>query len=65
MKIQIVAIVLTVLLASIFTSSQSLAAYNNRYSLTMQLDKSTYMRGDIIKLSGTISPLKDKVPVMI
>ncbi len=65
MKIQTAAIVLTVLLASIFTSSQSVTAYNNNYSLTMQLDKDTYMQGEIITLSGTVSPLKDKVPVMI
>ncbi|MFQ5970179.1 MAG: 6-bladed beta-propeller [Nitrososphaerales archaeon] len=65
MKIQTAAIVLTVLLASIFTSSQSVTAYSNNYSLTVQIDKSTYIQGEMILISGTISPLRDKVPVMI
>ena len=65
MKIQTAAIISAVLLASIFTSSQSFAAHNNQHSLIMQLDKDAYMRGEIVKFSGTVSPFKDKVPVMI
>ncbi|GEM_PF-2002568 len=65
MKVQSAAIVLTVLLASILTTSQSFAASNNHYYLTMHLDKNIYMQGEIVKLSGTISPLRDKVPIMI
>ena len=61
MKVQAAAIVLTVLLASVFTTSQSFAAYNNHISMTMDLDKNAYMQGETVNVSGTVSPLRDKV----
>ncbi|MFQ5920435.1 MAG: 6-bladed beta-propeller [Nitrososphaerales archaeon] len=68
MKIQFAAIILTILLASIFTSSQSVAlaaSYTNQHTLTVQLDKDAYLRGEVVKLSGTATPLKDEAKVMI
>lgn len=59
------AVILTVLLASVFTSSQSFAAYNNQHSLVINLDKDTYMQGEIVKISGTVSPLKENALLFI
>jgi len=65
MKIQTATMLVAVILASVFTSSQSFAAYNNQYSLMVNLDKSTYMQGEFVKLSGTVSQFKEQVPVTI
>ena len=65
MKVRSAAIVLTVLLASVFTTAQSFAAYDNRNSMTIDLDKNAYMQGETVSVSGTVTPLRDKVPTKI
>ncbi len=65
MKIQTATMILTILVASIFTSLHGAAADSNHYSLTLHLDKSTYMQGETVKISGTVNPLKEKVPVTV
>jgi len=65
MKIQTATMILTILVASIFTSLNGAVADNNHYSLALHLDKSTYMQGETVKISGKVDPVKEKVPVMI
>ncbi|MFY3740783.1 MAG: sugar lactone lactonase YvrE [Candidatus Nitrosomirales archaeon] len=64
MKVLSAAIVLTVLLASIYTT-QSFAVYNNRNSMTIDLDDNVYMQGETVSVSGTVTPFRDKVPTKI
>ncbi len=65
MKILTATILLAVLVMSIVGLSQSYATHENHSSLKMELEKSTYLVGETVQLSGVVAPLRENVPVVI
>ncbi len=65
MKILAAVILSAVLVMSVFASSQSFGMHDNHSSLKMTIDKTDYLQGETIELSGAVTPLKENVPVHI
>ncbi len=65
MKIQTAAAVLSILLASVFTSPQIFASTNDHTSMTVENDRSNYMQGETVRIHGTVAPFKESASVSI
>jgi uncharacterized protein YjiK len=63
MKLTAIALVIALFAGLVSTSTQSFAEGNNYY-LTIHL-KNSYIQGETVRLSGTVTPFKEDVPLII